>query len=68
LNDLRQDWGLAAHDHIDKAEIFGLPAATEVLSQIPADHSYTAREGQGIVASRAAVFPGKFDSELGIEE
>jgi len=59
---------LAAHGLLDKAESFWPAGVTEVLSQILADHSYNAREGQGIVASRAALSPGRFDSELGIEE
>jgi hypothetical protein len=50
-SDLRLHFGLGAHDHIDKVEIFWPSGLKESLGELRADHFYTVREGQGVVAS-----------------
>ena len=52
-NDLRIHFGLAAHDHIDKAEITWPSGKVETLKNLPADHFYKLKEGQGIVNSES---------------
>ena len=56
-SDLRLHFGLDAHDHIDKAEIFWPSGETETISQLPADRFYAVREGQGVVTSKAPAPP-----------
>jgi hypothetical protein len=53
-NDLRIHFGLAAHDHLDKAEITWPGGKGETLTNLPADHFYKVKEGQGIVSSEPA--------------
>lgn len=55
-SDLRLHFGLAQHDHADKAEIFWPSGAKETLSELSSDHIYSLHEGSGIVASHT---PGK---------
>jgi hypothetical protein len=52
-NDLRVHFGLAAHDHIDNAEITWPSGKVETLKNLPADHFYKVKEGQGIVNSES---------------
>jgi hypothetical protein len=53
-HDLRLHFGLAAHDHADKVEIFWPSGVIETLTQLTADRFYTLTEGQGITASQPA--------------
>jgi enediyne biosynthesis protein E4 len=53
-NDLRVHFGLAGHDHLDKAEITWPSGKIETLTNLAADRFYKLKEGQGIVASDAA--------------
>ncbi|HVU47604.1 MAG TPA: CRTAC1 family protein [Terracidiphilus sp.] len=50
-NDLRIHFGLAAHDHLDQAEILWPDGKKEVLTNLAADRFYRVREGQGVVAT-----------------
>jgi enediyne biosynthesis protein E4 len=50
-NDLRVHFGLAGHDHLDKAEITWPSGKAETLTNLTADRFYKIKEGQGIVAS-----------------
>jgi hypothetical protein len=56
-HDLRIHFGLASHDHLDKAEIVWPNGKVEILTNLPADHFYKVKEGQGIVASEAPSHP-----------
>lgn len=53
-HDLRIHFGLAAHDHIDRAEILWPNGKKELLSNLAADRFYVVREGEGVVSSRPA--------------
>jgi hypothetical protein len=48
-NDLRIHFGLAAHEKVDKLEIFWPSGKTESLTGLSADRCYVVKEGQGIV-------------------
>ena len=50
-HDLRIHFGLAAHDHLDKAEIVWPSGKVETLSNLQADRFYKLKEGQGILSS-----------------
>jgi enediyne biosynthesis protein E4 len=50
-NDLRVHFGLAGHDHLDKAEIIWPSGKVETLTNLAADHFYRVKEGLGIVGS-----------------
>ena len=49
-NDVRLHFGLGKKDKADKIEIFWPSGKTEILSQVPTDHSYSVLEGKGIVS------------------
>jgi enediyne biosynthesis protein E4 len=49
-SDLRIHFGLAAHDKIDKLEIFWPSGKVETLTNLSADRSYHLKEGRGTVA------------------
>ncbi len=49
-NDLRIHVGLGSSKRVDKVEIFWPAGTTEVLTDLPADHIYDVKEGEGIVA------------------
>jgi hypothetical protein len=51
-SDLRVHFGLAAHDHLDKAEITWPSGRVEPLINLAADRFYKVKEGQGIVSSQ----------------
>jgi hypothetical protein len=53
-NDLRLHFGLGKQDRVDKVEISWPSGATEVLSQLPADHFYCIREGAGVIPRERA--------------
>jgi hypothetical protein len=48
-NDLRVHFGLGAHDHLDRAEIFWPSGKTESLTNLAADRFYAVKEGEGAV-------------------
>ncbi len=50
-NDLRLHFGLAEHDRVDLAKILWPDGTLEILKNLPVDHFYTVREGEGVVAS-----------------
>jgi hypothetical protein len=50
-HDLRIHFGLASHDHVDKAEIVWPSGKVETLTSLAADRFYKIKEGQGIVSS-----------------
>lgn len=52
-HDLRIHFGLAMHDHVDKAEILWPTGKTEILTNLVADRFYKVKEGQGIVSTDA---------------
>jgi enediyne biosynthesis protein E4 len=56
-NDLRIHFGLGAHERVDKAEILWPGGRVETLTNLAANHFYTVREGQGIVASEPHELP-----------
>ncbi len=45
-SDLRLHFGLGAHDHVDKLEIFWPSGKQETLTQLPANRLYTVVEGK----------------------
>ncbi len=49
-NDLRIHLGLGSSKRVDKVEISWPAGKTEVLTDLPADHIYDVKEGEGIVA------------------
>jgi enediyne biosynthesis protein E4 len=51
-HDLRLHFGLAAHDHVDRAEILWPNGKKELLSSLAADRFYIVREGEGVVSSQ----------------
>jgi hypothetical protein len=53
-NDLRLHFGLGKHESIDRVEIFCPSGAKDVLTQLPANRSYTVQEGHGVVNSQPA--------------
>ena len=53
-SDLRLHFGLGAHDHIDKLEIFWPSGANEVLTSLSADRIYTVVEGENTETVRGA--------------
>jgi enediyne biosynthesis protein E4 len=55
-NDLRIHFGLAAHDHVDKAEVRWPDGKIETLARLPADRFYRVREGSGVVATHGPGF------------
>jgi enediyne biosynthesis protein E4 len=56
-HDLRVHFGLAAHDHVDQAEIVWPSGKVEKLANLAADRFYKLREGQGIVGSEPPPHP-----------
>ena len=48
-NDLRLHFGLGGHNRIDKAQVLWPSGATDVLTNLAADHCYCAKEGTGTV-------------------
>ncbi len=52
-HDFRIHFGLDKHDHLDKAEIVWPSGKTETVTNLPADHFYKLKEGQGVVGSEA---------------
>lgn len=48
-NDLRVHFGLGAHKRVDRAEILWPSGKTETLTNLPADHFFAAKEGEGLV-------------------
>jgi enediyne biosynthesis protein E4 len=52
-NDLRVHFGLAEHDHLDKAEITWPSGKVETLTNLAADHFIKVKEGQGVVGSES---------------
>jgi len=63
-HDLRLHFGLAAHDHVDKVEIFWPSGVTETLTQLAADRLYTLTEGKGITASQPANLNVHFKADI----
>lgn len=51
-SDLRVHFGLGAHEHVDKAEVIWPDGTIETLANLPANHFYFVREGEGVVSSR----------------
>lgn len=49
-NDLRLHFGLGAADKVDKLEIVWSTGKTETLTDLPADHYYKVKEGEGVVS------------------
>ena len=49
-NDLRLHFGLGAHDHGDKIQIFWPDGKVETLANLAGDHVYSVREGAGVVS------------------
>ena len=47
-NDLRQHFGLGAHEKMDEVEVRWPNGTLETLHDVPADYIYTVVEGQGI--------------------
>jgi hypothetical protein len=54
-SDLRIHFGLAAHEKLDKLEIFWPSGRVETLTNVNADHFYLVKEGQGIVPTRGGI-------------
>jgi enediyne biosynthesis protein E4 len=50
-NDLRLHFGLGERRSVDKVEIFWPSGKTETLSDVPADHFYKIKEGEGVVST-----------------
>ena len=51
-SDLRIHFGLAAHEKLDKLEIFWPSGRVEMLNNLSVDHFYILKEGQGVVPTR----------------
>jgi hypothetical protein len=51
-SDLRIHFGLAAHEKLDKLEIFWPSGRAETLNNLSVDHFYILKEGQGVVPTR----------------
>lgn len=58
-HDLRQHFGLANHERIDRAEILWPNGTKEVLTNLAADRFYVVREGEGVVSSKGAEKPAR---------
>jgi hypothetical protein len=56
-SDLRVHFGLGSHDRLDKAEVIWPDGKRETLTNLPADHFYTVREGSGVISARPAAAP-----------
>jgi enediyne biosynthesis protein E4 len=54
-SDLRIHFGLAAHETVDKLEIFWPSGRVETLTNLKADHFYLVREGQGIAPAGGGI-------------
>jgi len=54
-NDLRIHFGLGEHDRMDKADVLWPDGKVETLTNLPADHFYSIREGAGVVSSQPSV-------------
>jgi hypothetical protein len=51
-SELRIHFGLAAHDKLDKLEIFWPSGRVETLTNLSADRFYLLKEGQGTMSTR----------------
>ena len=49
-NDLRLHFGLGVGTRIDKIEVFWPTGKVETITDLPADHAYEIKEGEGIVS------------------
>jgi len=56
-HDLRLHFGLGNHARLDQAEVLWPDGKREVLSNLAADMFYVIREGEGVVATKAAETP-----------
>jgi hypothetical protein len=51
-NDLRVHFGLGSRERVDKVEIQWPGGKTEILTNLPADHFYHIKEGNGVVSNK----------------
>jgi hypothetical protein len=58
-HDLRIHFGLGTHARLDQAEVQWPNGKREVLTNLPVDHFYVVREGEGVISSKSPEQMGK---------